>query len=325
MHIHRLLNPAVWHDQVDAKGISSSQSWALAIGNFDGVHQGHQLIIKTLKEQASRVQAQPAVMIFESQPLEYFLKDKAPIRLMSARDKIQALFNEGVAMVLVCRFDQELSLLHPADFMKNLRENVNIKGLTLGQDFRFGFKRLGDVAYLKGYCQNEALDLVAMPDFNLSQTRVSSSLIRQFIGHSQFDEASLSLGRPYYLEGVVQHGRKLARDLGFPTANVKVVRRIPPLHGVFVGKAYLPYNGEVHYNAVANCGWKPSVGGRVWQVEVHIFDENFKPISLYGQRLRFEPMAKLRDEQKFDSLEALKNAIAQDVKAARAFMNTESC
>ncbi len=321
MHIHRLFNPEAFRGGQCSSDELTAQPWVLAIGNFDGVHHGHQLIIKTLHAQAQRLNALPAVMIFEPQPLEYFLGDGAPIRLMGVRDKVEALFEQGIQQVLVCGFDLKLSQMLPEDFMLQLRKSLNLKGLTQGQDFKFGYKRLGNLTFLQQYCDREHIQLEVMPDFNMSEVRVSSSLIRQYILQSDFNAAQKSLGHPFRLSGLVEHGRQLARTMGFPTANLRIFRRVPPMKGVFVGWAYLPYNraASVAFKAVANCGWKPSVNGEKWQVEVHIFDEDFQAKSLYGIRISFEPLARIRDEKKFDSIELLRQAIETDIEDGRAY------
>lgn len=336
MHIHFLFNPAF--EQGLDKGVQKQRldsSWSLAIGNFDGVHQGHQVLLRHLIEQAQRVQGAPAVMMFDPQPLEYFKADQAPVRIMSSRDKIEALFEQGVQLVLLCRFDDSVANLSPQAFLESICGSLNVKGFTLGQDFRFGHKRGGDIAFLKAYGDVHGIEVFIMPDFMENEVRVSSSFIRSHLQADRFPDAAKALGRAFRVSGKVKHGRKLARGLGFPTANLQTQFDKPPLQGVFVGLAYLPYNESSErvsrqgLMAVANAGMKPTVDGDRWQLEVHIFDDRLSGGTIadktfYGQRLSFEPMARLRHEQKFGSIDELKQAIAGDVVQAQAFFDEQA-
>jgi len=318
MHIHTLYNP-----QFDIE-VSFNVRCVLTIGNFDGVHLGHQQVINALKRQAQVLDSHPAVMIFEPQPLEFFAGEFAPMRLMAMRDKVEALFAHGIAVVLVCKFDGRVASLLPFDFMTHVRSHINLTGMTLGHDFRFGEKRQGDIAYLKAYGKREVIDISVLADFQQSSVRVSSSLIRSHLVHYDFEGAQAALGRWFELRGIVQHGQKLARIFGFPTANLGIRRQNPPVRGVFVGKAYLPYNGasletsaEV-FQAVANCGYRPSLDGRQWRVEIHLLDLKV-PREMYGQRLAFVPLKLLRAEKRFDSMDDLRDQIQIDVQQAIQF------
>lgn len=335
MHIHTLFNPHTQVLQLKTSSWSRQQEWALAVGNFDGVHLGHQMLLTQLQQQAiarkKKESLCTAVMIFDPQPAEFFRGSDAPLRIMSTRDKIEALFAKGIDAVLVCSFDQALSTLEPIDFMDQLRVSLNVKILMVGEDFRFGCQRRGDVSFLASYCKTHNIHLSVMSDFKQDDLRISSSGIRRNILDFNFQQAAQSLGRPFFLTGTVAHGEKLARSLGFPTANLHVHPYSPRLKGVFVGLVNLPYNGSdleqsFRYRAVANCGFRPSVAGQVWRIEIHIFDQRFlqrHSQDLYGIRVGFAPLALLRDEIRFDSLSALQSAISKDVAKAMLYFSAQ--
>lgn len=331
MRIRILFNPAVCQAADRSESILEHK-FALAIGNFDGVHLGHQMVIKQLMQQASMSGFKSGVCVFEPQPLEYFMPESAPIRLMGIRDKTEALFEQGVDCVVLCRFNAELSKMSAQDFMATIQAALPLGALVVGQDFRFGYKRKGDVTFLQGYGKAHGMEVKVLADLTQEGERVSSSAIRAAIQRHEFAVAKSLLGRPFMLAGKVKYGQQLARKLGYPTANLHIYRRRPPLNGVFVGRAYLPYNGasrsQVSY-ALANCGTKPSISGRVWQVEVHVLEtgaqqseRSIETEHLYGQRMAFEPLAFVREEKRFESLAELQSAIQQDAAAAASFFHS---
>ncbi|GDY27789.1 MULTISPECIES: bifunctional riboflavin kinase/FAD synthetase [unclassified Agarivorans] len=290
---------------------------ALSIGNFDGVHLGHQQVIKRLVEQARQRGLPAAVMIFEPQPLEIFAKDKAPARISRFRDKYQQLKSLGVDRLLVVRFNQAFAQQSADYFVRQLLvELLGIKYLAVGDDFHFGKGREGNFASLQAAKQQYGFELTSTDSFCMNQQRVSSTLLRQHLADSDFNTVGQLLGRKFSFSGKVIHGQKLGRQLGFATANLKVARHVCPIHGVFAVKVYVHGQPEHRFSGIANIGWRPTAAGKDLLVEAHLFEFD---ANLYGQRLVVEPQLKIRDEQKFDSLDALKAQVNLDIKRAKAY------
>jgi riboflavin kinase/FMN adenylyltransferase len=287
---------------------------AATIGNFDGVHRGHQAILARLCERARELGVPSCVVIFEPQPREYFAPDTAPPRLSRLRDKLALLAEAGVDLVLCLAFNRRLSQLSAAEFVDTiLVDGLGIRHLEVGDDFRFGCDRLGDFDFLRQAGQQHGFTVEAALTVELDDVRVSSTQVRKALSAGDFARAELLLGRPFQIAGKVLHGQKLARQLGWPTANVQLKRRRVPLTGVYLASARI--DGK-SWPGVANIGVRPTVAGdgRA-HLEVHLLD--FAG-DLYDRRLTVVFHHKLRDEQRFASLEALKAAIDADVAAARA-------
>lgn len=285
------------------------------IGNFDGVHRGHQAILARLRERAIELGVPSCVVIFEPQPREFFAPQTAPARLTRLREKLELLAGQGVDFVLCLAFNRRLRELSADEFVRQvLVEGLRVKHLEIGDDFRFGAGRSGDFDFLVRAGEQYAFTVEAALTVELDGERVSSTRVRQALQAGELELAGRLLGRPYALGGCVLHGQKLARQLGTPTANVQLKRRKPPLCGVFLVSVL--HQGR-RYQGVANIGQRPTVAGDGSpHLEVHLLD--FAG-DLYGQRLTVEFHHKLRDEQRFASLEALKTAIDADVAAARAY------
>jgi len=289
------------------------------IGNFDGVHRGHQAILARLRERAVELGVPSCVVIFEPQPREYFAPDTAPARLARLRDKLALLAEEGVDVVLCLAFNQRLSKLSASEFVQTiLVDGLAIRHLEVGDDFRFGCDRLGDFAFLQQVGAAHGFTVEAAQTVELQGVRVSSTEVRKALSAADFTLAEALLGRPFRIAGRVLHGQKLARQLGCPTANVQLKRRRVPLTGVYLVSAQI--DGEI-WPGVANIGVRPTVAGdgRA-HLEVHLLD--FAG-DLYDRRLTVAFHHKLRDEQRFASLEALKSAIDADVAAARAYWHDQ--
>jgi riboflavin kinase/FMN adenylyltransferase len=284
------------------------------IGNFDGVHRGHQAILARLRERALELGVPSCVVIFEPQPREYFAPDTAPARLTRLRDKLALLAEEGVDRVLCLAFNQRLRKLSAAEFVETiLVDGLGIKHLEVGDDFHFGCDRLGDFDFLQQAGNAHGFTVEAAQTVELEGLRVSSTQVREALAKADFALAEQLLGRPYRIAGRVLHGQKLARQLGWPTANVQLKRRRVPFTGVYLVSAEV--DGQP-WPGVANIGVRPTVAGDgSAHLEVHLLD--FAG-DLYGRRLTVAFHHKLRDEQRFASLEALKSAIDADVAAARA-------
>ncbi|CAN7268938.1 bifunctional riboflavin kinase/FAD synthetase [Aquipseudomonas alcaligenes] len=285
------------------------------IGNFDGVHRGHQAILKRLRERAAELGVPSCVVIFEPQPREFFGPDTAPVRLTRLRDKLELLAAEGVDRVLCLAFNRRLRELSAAEFVHAvLVEGLGVKHLEVGDDFRFGCDRAGDFAFLQMAGAAEGFSVEAAATVELDDVRVSSTRVRQALAAADFALAERLLGRPFSITGRVLHGQKLARQLGTPTANVQLKRRRVPLSGVFLVSVEL--DGK-RRPGVANIGVRPTVkGDGKAHLEVHLLDYS---ADLYDRRISVTFHRKLREEQRFASLEALKSAIDADVAAARAY------
>jgi len=289
---------------------------ALAIGNFDGVHLGHQALLKELKAVASKQSLQTAVMTFEPHPREFFAPEKAPSRLASLREKLERFSDAGVNVVYLCRFNQRFASISSEAFINDiLIKSLNAKTVLVGEDFRFGAGRRGGVVDIA----NAGLNLISLPQVNLSDVdvqalgdseRVSSTRVRNALAAGQLNVAKNLLGRPYSISGKVIHGAQLGRKLGFPTANVHMRHERPALTGVYAVKL----DG---LNGVANLGVRPTIAGvPKLLLEVHLLDFDG---DLYDKHVHVEFFHKIRDEMKFDGLDALKAQIAKDAQVARQF------
>lgn len=289
------------------------------IGNFDGVHRGHQAILARLRERAAELGVPSCVVIFEPQPREYFAPDTAPARLARLRDKVALLAAEGVDRVLCLSFNQRLSKLSAAEFVDTiLVDGLGVRHLEVGDDFRFGCDRVGDFEFLQQVGLSQGFTVEAAQTVELDGLRVSSTQVRQALAKADFALAERLLGRPFRISGRVLHGQKLARQLGTPTANIQLKRHRVPLTGVYLVSVEL--DGKA-WPGVANIGVRPTVSGDgSAHLEVHLLD--FAG-DLYGRRLTVEFHHKLREEQRFASLEALKSAIDADIAAARAHWHAQ--
>ncbi|HDP89485.1 MAG TPA: bifunctional riboflavin kinase/FAD synthetase [Thioalkalivibrio sp.] len=285
------------------------------IGNFDGVHLGHQAVLGQLAEKADALGLPSTVITFEPLPHEYFLGDQAPARLTRFREKVQALRRFSVDRLMCLRFDAALAAMPAQDFIERvLVDGLGVKYLVVGDDFRFGQGRAGDFAMLQAAGQARGFQVVNMHTFRIGAARVSSTRIREALEAGDMAAAEQLLGRPFRLCGRVAHGDKRGRSIGFPTANLKLERQISPVRGVFAvelfGVAGEPLPG------VANVGRRPTVEGVENRLEVHLLDFDG---DLYGRHVQVDLLHRLRDEQRFASLDALIEQIGRDAEAARAF------
>lgn len=286
----------------------------LTIGNFDGVHLGHQAVLEKVVAIARQRQLPSCVMLFEPQPLELFAGDKAPARLTRFREKYTLLAKLGIDRLLVVNFTPAFASLEPDDFIEQLLlKQLGVEHLIVGDDFCFGKQRKGNYELLALAAERYQFSLCSTSSLILGQQRISSTLIRQALAEDKLMLAQQMLGRPFALTGRVRHGRKLGRDLGFPTANVFLYRCKLPVSGVYAITANTVFG---RYFGVANIGHRPTVQGQRRQLEAHLFD--FKG-DLYGSQIEVTLHKKLRSEQRFDGLAALQQQIAADVAAAKAF------
>lgn len=288
---------------------------AATIGNFDGVHLGHQAILRQLAVAAKALALPATVIIFEPQPQEFFAPHKSPARLTRLREKLLALQEQDVQRVLVLKFDRRLAGMSAQAFIEALLvKKLGIRYLVMGDDFRFGRDRQGDFSLLGRYGIQYGFEVAATTSFELDGQRVSSTRVREALGRGDLAQATRLLGRSYAICGRVAHGDKRGRTLGFPTANIYLHRCVTPLSGVYAitleGVAPRPAPG------VANIGRRPTVNGVRDQLEVHLFDFDG---DIYGCHVRVNFLYHLRTERRFESLDALKSQIGRDAVEARSF------
>jgi riboflavin kinase/FMN adenylyltransferase len=285
------------------------------IGNFDGVHRGHQSVLAQLAARAAEFGLPATVIIFEPQPSEFFVPDRAPPRLTRLREKLLALRRLPVDRVLCIEFTREFAELTADAFVEQvLVQGLGVRHLVVGDDFRFGKGRRGDFGLLEAAGRHCGFEVARTQSYSLDGERVSSTRIRQALADGDMEKASRLLGSNYRMCGRVAHGDKRGRILGFPTANLYLHRKVVPLQGVYAvdvaGIADQPLPG------VANVGIRPTVGGTRSQLEVHIFD--FAQ-DIYGRHVQVDFLKHLRDERRFDSFDALTRQIALDAAQAREF------
>ncbi len=284
----------------------------LTIGNFDGVHLGHQQVIKALVSKAKALNSVAAVLVFEPQPQELFSPETAPARLCRLRDKYNLLAQLGVQRLICVNFSVKFANQSAQHFIEHLLVNkLGIKHLIVGDDFHFGKNRTGNFSMLCQAGEKYGFDVSDTTSYKMADCRISSTVIRQALEQDDLVTVKQMLGREYSIIGRVFHGDKRGRQLGFPTANVLLKRRVSPLSGVF---AVMVNTNMGQFKGVANIGARPTINGVRQQLEVHIFDFDE---SLYGQCIEVIVKKKLRPVIKFDSLEALTAQIHQDSEQAK--------
>ena len=283
----------------------------VTIGNFDGVHLGHQALLDEVRKRAHDLKLESAVITFEPNPKDYFSQNKPQTRISSLREKIE-LFNEiKIDRVHIIKFNQEFSKVTANEFISVLIKQLKVKEIVVGEDFCFGRGREGGIKQLSA----SSMKLNIKNKILMDGKRISSTLIRNLLANDKLDQANKYIGRPYSISGKVVHGEKRGRKIGFPTANIHMRHNRPPLKGVFAVKF------QNHFG-VANLGIRPSIKGeKKLQLEVHLL--NFSS-DLYGQHVSVIFLKKLRDEKKFKSLDELKEQIKLDVIKAKLFFDKKN-
>ena len=288
------------------------------IGNFDGLHLGHQAILNQVKDKARESSSASLVFFTEPHASEYFAaKDKnssAPPRICPWREKVKLLKNFGIDFAFFLQFNKSLKTMTPQSFLDDVLAQLNLKHLIIGDDFRFGAERAGDFQLLKNWGKSNGTEVIANKTVSRDGLRISSTRIREALLQSKFELAAQLLGRPYTFSGKVVYGKQLGRTIGVPTANLWIPKQRLPIAGVYAVKCSLA--GE-SFNGIANMGIRPTVDGSKPVLEIHIF--NFSE-SIYGQRLTVEFKNKLRDEKKFDNIDLLKEQILQDISQAKEIL-----
>lgn len=293
---------------------------AVTIGNFDGVHRGHQAVLEQLRARARALGLPTCVLTFEPHPRAYFaskgLAPEAPARIQTTRDKLAALSAQGIDRVCIARFDRQMaSLTAEAFFEQVIVGGLVARHLLVGDDFRFGRGRTGDFDSVSRWSLERNIEVARMDTLEENGRRISSSAVRAALAQGDFAQAAQLLGRPYGISGHVLHGRKLGRTIGFPTLNLRVPFTRPALAGIFVVQVH--GLGPSALPGVASLGTRPAVesDGRLL-LEVHLFDFSRQ---VYGETVCVEFLEKIRDEQHYPSLELLTAQIERDAEHARAF------
>lgn len=285
------------------------------IGNFDGAHLGHQAVLGQLAEKAVELCLPATLITFEPQPMEYFTPDKVPPRLTRFREKILALQRYSVQRVCCLSFNRKLATLSAEDFIEQVLVNkLGVKYLVVGDDFRFGKNRAGTFETLTDAGKHYGFQVVSMHTFEIEGERVSSTRIRYALEKGDMETAEKLLGRSYRMSGRVAHGEKLGRELGFPTANIHLHRHASAVLGIFVVEVFGLDREPIQ--GVASVGTRPTVNQTKALLEVFLFDFDQ---DIYGRHIQVSFLKKLRNEEKYDSLELLKNQIHKDVEQAQAY------
>jgi len=304
----------------------TSSPTVVAVGNFDGIHRGHQSILQHVTQMAKKHDYAACLLTFEPYPQAFLAPDKAPARLTSLREKWVILQNMGLDYLYCLRFNHDLAMFSPEKFIQEILINkLHAKHIMIGEDFRFGYQRQGNIALLQ---RIKDFSVTVIPAIVENGERISSTAIRHALAQGNLEQAKQLLGRPYQIQGRVIEGDKRGRQLGFPTANIDLHSRMPAVRGVFAVKAKILGTAEKATEktilGVANIGTRPSIQtingvGRIEKVllEVHLF--NFSD-TIYGKYLQVEFVQKIRDEQRFESIELLRKQIQEDVDTARRIL-----
>lgn len=299
------------------KTVSAKQPSAVTIGNFDGLHQGHQMLIKNLVKCARERNLLATVITFEPMPQTCLRPEMSLLRLMSFRQKFLLFKEWGIDQVVCLRFNQSFAAMTPDEFIEKLLvAGLNVKHLMVGEDFRFGHQQRGDVALLQQTGLQKGFTVEALKINQIESLKISSTRVREFLLKGDLTGVRQQLGRNYQVSQRVVSGSRLARTLGYPTANLKLKLHDLAFKGVFV--TYVFVNGK-RFNAVTNVGTRPTLDGKNYFLEAHILDFSQ---DLYGKRITVEFLQKIRDEVRFSDIHALKKQIAEDVNTARAFFSS---
>ena len=308
MHLIRSIDH--WHDK---------RASVVTIGNFDGMHLGHKAMLGQLVANAKERQLLSCVVSFEPLPQEYFAQHTTPARLNGFRDRVQNIAAQGIDQFVLLRFDKAQATQSASDFISRiLMDKLHARHVLVGDDFRFGHNREGDFAMLQAQAAHGGFTATQYQTISVDGERVSSTRIRKHLAANELSKVSNLLGQPYSISGRVVHGEKVGRQLGFPTANIALHQHRPPLRGVFAVVAH-DQNTNKSYACVANLGERPTVNGRRLLLEVHALNTN---VELYGHHLKVEFLDYIRSEHKFESLDALKQAISNDSDTATRILNS---
>jgi riboflavin kinase/FMN adenylyltransferase len=292
------------------------QGCIATIGNFDGVHLGHQTILQQITRQSQKTKSRSCVIIFEPQPKEFFLKDQAPKRICDLRQKLIFFADYQIDQVLCINFNNKFKQLSADNFITELLlEKLKVRTLYIGEDFKYGNDRIGNFNHLTSFATNNNFTAHVVPKFIKNNKKISSTLIRELLQNNDLSTANKVMGHPFTITGKVVTGNQYGRKLGFPTANIALKRTNIPINGVFIVRVII--NGIVFFG-VANMGLRLSIDNQHPILEVHILNFNK---DLYGRLIQVEFIKKLRQTQKFSSMDELSKAIHQDVIQAKQFID----
>ena len=290
-----------------------------ALGNFDGVHLGHKKVLEEAKKLSTEKKLPISVLTFEPHPREFFSTEKNNFLLQTNSQKIETLRNHGIDNLINLKFDENLSELHPEEFIeKILFKNLSLKHVFVGKDFKFGKNRKGDIDTLKNIGTKYNIGVSSISLKTLNTVSISSSKIREHLKSGNIIEANKLLGRPYKISGLVIEGDKRGRSINFPTANIKLENLIMPAFGVY-SVSVKGIENKI-YNGIANIGRRPTVNDRGVLLEVNIFDFNN---NIYGKEISVNLLNFIRKEKKFDGIESLKTQIKNDVRVSKEFFNLQ--
>lgn len=293
-----------------------SQACVATIGNFDGLHLGHQSVIRQMQDKAEQLGLASTVISFEPLPAEY-LRQPPPSRILPLRDKLIYLNCLGLDQFACLPFNQALAEMEPENFIQDiLLDGLQVRALVVGDDFRFGRKRRGDYQLLQTMGAKQGMEVIQTSTLLHANDRVSSTWVRQALAQADLTTVKTLLGRAYSLSGRVRHGNKLGRTIGFPTLNLRIPENIALCKGVYAVHAYRDSTSIV--KGIANLGSRPTVNGIESRLEVHLFDFAEQ---IYGEHWAIEPIAFIRTEQRFASFDLLKQQIALDVEQARRLLH----
>ena len=291
------------------------------IGNFDGLHIGHQAILNKIQNNAKKFRAKTIVFFTEPHASEYFSKvqnsnKNPPPRICPWREKVKLLEKSGIDFACFLKFNNAFRTMSPENFISEILDSINLVSFTVGDDFRFGADRKGDTDLLKNWGQKNGILVENTETVILDGQRVSSTRIREELLNNNFDNAEKLLGRPYTFSGKVVHGQHLGRTINIPTANIWLPNQRLPITGVYAVKCKL---NNLSLKGIANMGVRPTVGGEKPVLEVHLFEFNE---NIYSQRLQVKFIKKIRDERKFENLDMLKSQIQKDISIAKNILST---
>ena len=291
------------------------------IGNFDGLHLGHQAILNKIKQNASKFNGKTIVFFTEPHAAEYFSNSsdknkKPPPRISPWREKFELIKKNEIDFACFLKFNDKLRTMSPGDFISEILDSINLVSFTVGDDFRFGADRKGDTDLLKNWGDKKGILVENTETIIFDGQRVSSSRIREELLNNNFKNAEKLLGRPYTFSGKIVHGQHLGKTINIPTANIWLPNQRLPIKGVYAVKCKLD---DLSLNGIANMGIRPTVGGEKPVLEVHLFEFNE---NIYSQRIRVKFVEKIRDEKKFDNLDMLKSQIQQDISTAKNILHT---
>jgi len=293
-------------------------STVATIGNFDGLHLGHQQILKTMQKEADIHRLKRLIIFTEPHAQEFFseaagLETSKPPRIFPWQEKVRKMRELGVEFAFFLKFNNQLRSMTPEDFLNKILLRLHIKKLVIGDDFRFGANREGDFSLLKNWGTQNSIEVSNTETYEIDGERVSSTRIREALTENDFEKANKFLGRPFTYSGKVVYGNQLGGQLGIPTANLWLPKNKLPISGVYIVKALL---GKKKLRGIANMGIRPTVGGESPVLEVHLLNFSKK---IYGKRLTVEFLKKVRDEKKFENLNALKDQIFKDISTAESY------